>query len=74
MEKSRAEHMEWCKKRALVYVDMGDLTQAWASMASDLRKHPETEKHSGIALGMALLMSDQLDAKDAMRKFIEGFN
>jgi hypothetical protein len=42
MSTSRKEHLEWCERRALEYVEMGDLKNAYASMASDLRKHPET--------------------------------
>jgi hypothetical protein len=71
---NRQEHLEWCKRRALEYVDRGELTDAFASMASDLNKHPETEKHPGIVVGMGLLMTKQLDTEDKMRKFIEGFN
>jgi len=70
----RQEHLEWCKKRALEYVDNGDLNNAFASMSSDLNKHPETEKHSGIELGMMLLMGGHLSTPEKMRKFIEGFN
>lgn len=71
---NRSEHMAWCKKRALEYVEVGDLPQAYASMASDLRKHPETEDHAGIQLGVILMMSGELDTAQEMRKFIEGFN
>ena len=71
---TREQHMAWCKKRALEYVDVGDLANAAASMASDLRKHPETENHSAIQLGMGLLMIGQLSTVEAMREFIEGFN
>lgn len=71
---NRQEHLEWCKRRALEYVDINDLSQAYASMASDLRKHPETEKHSAISLGLMLLMNGHLGTQDKMRKFIEGFN
>lgn len=71
---TRAEHLAWCKERALVYVDHGDLHQAFASMASDLSKHPETEKHGAIELGMMMLMGGFLDTPQEMRKFIEGFN
>jgi hypothetical protein len=45
---SRAEHLEWCKKRALEYVNRGDTSQAFASMGSDLGKHPETANHPAI--------------------------
>ena len=71
---SRAEHLQWCKDRALEYVEMGDLKQAFASMGSDLRKHPETSRHPGIELGMGLLWTNQLNTKEKMKKFIQGFN
>ena len=71
---TRAEHLEWCKQRALEYVDMGDANQAWTSMASDLRKHPETANHSAIELGMMMLMAGHLSSPVKMRKFILGFN
>ncbi|KKN06051.1 hypothetical protein LCGC14_1081290 [marine sediment metagenome] len=71
---TRQEHLEWCKERALEYVKQGDITQAYTSMASNLGKHPETAKHAGIALGMALLMFGNLDTSDKMQRFIEGFN
>jgi hypothetical protein len=70
----RQEHMEWCKKRALEYVDIGDLPNAFASMTSDLRSYPETANHLGIELGMMLLFTGKLNTQDEMRKFIEGFN
>ena len=73
-EITRAEHLQWCKDRALEYVTNGDLTNAYASMASDLNKHKETEGHSGITLGTALQMNGHLDTAEKMRKFIEGFN
>ena len=71
---TRAEHLQWCKDRALDYVNMGDTTEAFASMGSDLSKHPETANHAGIQLGMGLLMIGQLNTQAEMRKFIEGFN
>jgi hypothetical protein len=71
---SRHEYLDWCKKRALQYCDLSDLNQAYASMASDLGKHPDTANHTGIQLGMMMLMSGQLNSPMEMRKFIEGFN
>ena len=71
---TREEHLEWCKKRALEYVDQGDMSQAFASMGSDLNKHPETKEHIGMYLGMALLMAGHLSTPMEMRRFIEGFN
>lgn len=71
---TRAEHLAWCKERALEYCDSGDATNAWASMASDLSKHPETERHAGLQLGMMMLFGGHLNSVPEMRKFIEGFN
>ena len=47
---TRAEHLQWAKDRALEYADRGDMTNAIASMCSDLRKHPELENHAGAQL------------------------
>jgi hypothetical protein len=71
---TRKEHLDWAKRRALEYVKAGDLTSAFASMASDLRKHPETEDHSGVMLGTMLMMGGHLGSAHQMREFIEGFN
>ena len=74
MTGSRAQHLQWCKNRALEYVDRGDLDQAWASMCSDLDKHPETKDHSAMRFGMVLVMIGQLSTPQKMREFILGFN
>lgn len=71
---TRAEHMAWCKQRALEYIDRGDVHQGIASMLSDLGKHPETQDHAGIRLGALLMMAGHLDDPAEARKFIEGFN
>ena len=71
---SREAHIEWCKQRALEYVDRGDNDQAWASMTSDLTKHDETANHPAIDLGTVLMRAGLLNYASVMRKFIEGFN
>lgn len=71
---TRNEHLEWCKKRALEYVDMGDVTNAYASMVSDLRKHPETENHAALEMGAEMMFAGHLSTPEKMRRFIEGFN
>jgi len=43
-------------------------------MASDLSKHPDTEQHAAIQLGMMLLLGGHLNSQAKMRKFIVGFN
>ncbi len=71
---SRSEHLDWCKKRALEYSSKGYMPQAYASMVSDLKKHPETESHVAIGLGMDMLMGGHLNKPGEMDKFINGFN
>lgn len=72
-EMTRQEHLELAKKRALEYVDRGDLDQAWASIASDLQKHPDTQRHAGLELGTALMIHGHLSTPERMRQWIEGF-
>jgi Tfp pilus assembly protein PilF len=45
-----AEHIAFCKQRALEYVQQGDLSQAFASLVSDLGKHPKTRDSADIAV------------------------
>lgn len=71
---SREQHLEWCKKRALAYVDQEYPQEALSLMISDLRKHPKTADHPGIALALGRMAFGDLTAKDQVREFIEGFN
>ena len=70
---TRAEHLQWTKDRALHYVEAGDLSNAYTSLFSDLRKHPELENHLAIQLGMMELIGGNLTAHQA-RQFIKGVN
>jgi hypothetical protein len=72
--RTRAEHLAWCKERALEYVDANQLQEAVTSMLSDLTKHPDTEKSGGgpfVLLGIAALMAND---PHEVRRFITGFN
>lgn len=71
---TRAEHMTWCKERALAYCDDGSTPGAFSSMLSDLEKHPETAGHVGMQLGMMLMVTGRLKSVGQMRDFISGFN
>lgn len=71
---TRTEHMQWAKARAIEYVNNGDISAAFSSIASDLQKHPETENHIGVQLGMMQMMSGLLSTPAEMRHFIDGFN
>ena len=74
--RTRQEHLDWCKKRALEYVDAGDTQQAFASFASDVRKHPKTEDigKTIAMLGMPMLMNGHLSTVHKMREHIQGYN
>ena len=71
---TREEHLEYCKKRALEYLDVGDIAQAGASFGSDMSKHPETRDHSALPLMFKMQFSGLLNTVEEMRKFINGFN
>ena len=71
---TRAEHLARCKQRALECIDAGDVQGAFASMVSDLNKHPDTAEHIGIQLGILQMMGGMLSSSQEMRRFIEGFN
>jgi len=71
---TRQEHLEWCKTRALEYVDSGDFQGAITSMMSDLGKHDETQGHAGIQRSVGLMMIGQLSSAEEVRRFIEGLN
>ena len=73
MTMTRAEHLAWCKHRALEYLP-ADPRQALTSMFSDLGKHPETAGHIGIGLGVQLMLIGDLSSPEQARHFIEGFN
>ncbi len=71
---TRKEHLAWCKKRALEYVDRGEFIGAISSMISDLRKHPETVDHVGIELLAAMTLTGYIITDSDARRAIEGFN
>lgn len=71
---SRAEHLEWCKKRAIEYLDKHDVANAVTSMLSDLSKHPETEKSAKGACAMLGISTIQQGDLHGARRFIDGFN
>lgn len=74
MSNTRAEHLQWCKDRALAYIEIGDVNQAFTSMVSDIGKHPETKDHMAIEVGMMLVMQGLLKDPRKMGEFIRGFN
>ena len=71
---TRTEHMNWAKARAIEYVDAGKVSEAFASMASDLSKHTETADHKAIEIGTLMLLIGMLNSEQEMRNFINSFN
>ena len=71
---TRAEHLTWCKTRALEYIAQGNVENAYASMTTNLGKHPETAEHPAIQLGMMQMMGGMLKSPHDMKRFIEDFN
>lgn len=70
---TRAEHLQWCKNRALEILETGRTQEAIASMISDLRKYEETKDHAGILLGaMTFMFGKYTDGE--VKYWIEGFN
>lgn len=71
---NRSEHLQWCKDRALEYVNTGDLKNAFASFQSDMTKHEETNDHIALKLGTMLLISGHLSNENQMKEWINGTN
>jgi len=72
-ERSREDHLAWCKQRAHEYLARGDVQNAVTSMLSDMQKHPETELKSPT-LTMLGMMAIQSGSQHEARRFIDGFN
>lgn len=73
-EPTRAEHLQWCKDRAIRELNAGGPSQGFASMLSDLRKHSGTADHPGIVLGSKLFLGGHLNYPEKMREWILGHN
>lgn len=67
----RSEHLAFCQQRALEYLDAGDLSNALASLVSDLRKHPDTAGVSSLVQvdGMRCVLANDAHG---LRRVIEG--
>jgi hypothetical protein len=70
---TRDEYLDWCRKRALEHLDAGDLTRAVASMASDLKTHPDTDNPALNGLVMIGMMFATDGDKAAVQRWIERF-
>lgn len=72
---TRDEHLSWAKKRALEYVECGDLPQAIASLAVDLATHEglRAELQAQVATGIRMTLAGHLRTPEKMRAWIEEF-
>lgn len=71
---TRAEHLAWCKQRALDILDSGDADAAVASMLSDLNKwrEPLYDQMTLTTLAMDAVLFRK--TADQLRDWINGFN
>lgn len=66
---SRTEHVNWCKQRALEFVNEGDLKNAFTSMCSDMTKHTETKQYADTLalLGTLLMQAGKLNTQAELK-------
>jgi hypothetical protein len=72
-DRSRGEHLEWCKQRALACCREGDLVAAVALMMSDLSKHDETRRITNPYLLLPSTRPVTEGDRDVVVKWIEAF-
>jgi hypothetical protein len=70
--RTRDEHLEWCKRRALEYLEAGDILKAVGSMGSGLMDHKELKDISVSMAPVGLFYAVNGDFEGA-RHWIEGF-
>lgn len=72
---SKADHLEWCKRRAHEYLDIGQIDKAMTSLVSDLSKHDGTADRSNSPLFLAKTVQIAIsDDVAKARSFIDGIN
>jgi len=72
---TREEFLDWAKKRALAYLDRGDLRNAVVSMCSDLKKNPRVyDANTPAVIALCQLGIFKMDQGAAeVRYWIEDF-
>ena len=70
---TRADHLQWCKERALEYLKTNDVTGAITSLMSDLTKHSDTARLEQI-MAMMAMMEFIKPFYESSKRSIEGFN
>lgn len=72
-EPGQAADLQWCKDRALVYVERGDLVGAMASFISDLRTAGLSTATTDVMMSMVGSGAVMRGDVGEMRRLIEGF-
>ena len=70
----RKAHLQWCKDRSNELADRNEIMDSFASFQSDMSKHPETENHKALEMGTMLLLGGNLQTKEQIKNWINGFN
>lgn len=72
---TRREHLDWAIKRAIEEMDFyNQPIKGLVSMASDLKKHPETNSEVLIMLTMSQMLINPSITREEVIKFLKGFN
>lgn len=71
---NRAEHLQWCKDRAIEYLEWEDYEGSISSMLSDLTKRVDTFNSTAIDESMRILLASPPLTEEKIRQWIEGFN
>ncbi len=72
---TRREHLDWCIERAIAEMDFyKDPSKAYISMASDLRKHPETNSQALIQMCIMQPLMQPGANRQQVIDFLKGFN
>lgn len=69
----RNQYLQWSKDRALQYLNTGDLTNAVASIISDLNQRGYDDTKINFYLANAGLISAMHDDPVGVKRFIDGF-
>jgi hypothetical protein len=77
---NREEYLAWAKRRAIEYLEIGELPNAVASMVSDLQQAPKELDFGSNntiatlgAVGVAILLQSG-NASAEIRRWVEGFH
>lgn len=72
---TKEEHLAWCKQRALMDMNLFGVLGLLGSLASDLKRHPETVDVYNDLLkeGMKKRLSGELESVEQVHEFLAKF-